>query len=298
MRSKLSFIIGVLAVLAMACGAYGATWTGDGDGTSWNDANNWDALAVPGKDDQVDMSTPERGPIIDVDVECSVVHGPVWDTDTPMVLDIIEGNVRLNGTWRFAEGGTGIGTVNISGGSVSIGGDFRWGDSEGSYGIVNISGGTVTCPRIKIGDDGGGEINISGSGVLMNTGGSDFAGNAPNIITMDGGTYTTLVQLNGGTTITYTLYAGTLECGSYEGGSPMDIEEGQFIVDGDETTALTAEVASGNITAYGNKSGTNGSEVYVDYDSELDKTVVTATTIYYWAHNPSPENRSAKPVSR
>ena len=279
----LCFVVG----LGLANSALAALWTGNGDGTSWDDASNWDPAAIPGSSEQVDMNTPERGPIIDVDVECGVVQGPVWDTNTPMVLDIIEGNVRFNG-WRFAEGGTGIGTVNISGGNVNTGGDWRWGDSTGSYGIVNISGGTVTCPRIKIGDDGGGELHISGSGVLMNTGDSDFAGNAPNIITMDGGTYTTLGKLNGGSQISYTLYAGTMECGEYEGGSSMDIEEGQFIVGGDETTALNAAVDAGDITAYGEESGDNDCEVHVDYDSDLDKTIVTATTAYTWARNPSP----------
>jgi hypothetical protein len=287
---KRLIILGCLVVvLGLANSATAALWTGSGDGTSWDDPSNWSPVGIPGTTEQVDMNAPERGPIVDVDVECGLIYGPMWNVDSNMVVDVIEGNMRVNGTWRFAQGGDGIGTINVSGGNVSIGGDFRWSDSADAYGIVNISGGTVTCPRIKIGDEGGGEINVTGSGVLICTGGSDFSGTAPTFITVDGGTYTTLGQMNGGADISYKVYSGILECGEYNGGSPMDIEEGQFIVDGDATVVLNAEVGLGNITAYGNTSGTNGSTVHVNYDSEEDKTIVTATTIYYWARNPGPE---------
>ena len=293
MCSKFASFIAVLAVLALACGAYAATWTGDGDGTSWDDPANWDT-GVPGQFEEVHIEPPPiQGPIIDTDVECGIVYGPIYDAnDSNMVMSVVSGNVKINGMWRFCQGGDKSVTLTISGGSVSCG-EWRWSDSSGDYGIVNVSGGSVTCSRLKIGDDGGGELNISEGGSVTVAGPEiTMNGTQAVTITVDDGTLTIAGKWDVAGDTSINLDAGTIEVGNFNPSGTiwaMDIKDGTLIIAGDQTTAIQGYVADGLITPWDNLSG---SEIHINYDSELNKTFVTASTVYTWARFPSPANRA------
>jgi hypothetical protein len=68
--SALTAVVGLIVVLAMAGSAPALTmvWDGssdgDGDGTSWNDANNWDLDAVPGATDTAQFGKDPNGTIV------------------------------------------------------------------------------------------------------------------------------------------------------------------------------------------------------------------------------------------
>jgi hypothetical protein len=298
MCRRLILLFCLFALLGLVNDASAFTrWTGGGDGTSWHDPVNWDPCGVPGASEEVDINFPPyRGPIIDDDVECGRIHGPVYGPNTVQVMDIISDSVKINGEWRFCQGANTVATINISGGNVDIGGEWRWADSGGDspwpIGIVNIAGGSVVCMALKIGDDGGGELNvIAGGSLTVSSGGQmEVKGEQTTILTIDGGTITVNGELHlSGDEIIINLNEGTVECTDLrvEGEYLMDIEAGSFIIDGNEVSFIEGEVSDGRITAYDERPG---SQVNIEYDSELDKTIVTASAIFTWARNPSPQN--------
>ncbi|MHC4619252.1 MAG: LamG domain-containing protein [Planctomycetota bacterium] len=298
MWRKMIFLISLALLLVLANSASAKLWTGEGDGTSWYDPANWDT-GVPGPMDRVDMNdvSPHRGPIINEDVECGQVHHAYGGTDPDTDIDMLSGTWKINGEWRWCQGsGNPRSVVTISGGNVIVGGEFRWADSGTSFGILNVSGGHITTPRIKIGDDGGGELNITNGGSVTVTG-SEFQSNGskPTTITIDDGLLKVIPKcvLAGRTTIN--LDSGTIEVGLFDPDGTtwvMDINEGIFVTDGNGADANTIKdyVTAENITAY---DGAVGSEVHVDYNDVSKKITVWASTIYTWARNPDPENRAA-----
>ena len=298
MCRKPILLISLVSLLLLANGASAKLWTGKGDGTSWYDPANWDT-GVPGPQERVDMndSSPQRGPIIDQDVECGQVHHAYGGTDPNTDINVLSGNWKINGEWRWCQGsGNPRSVVTISGGNVTVGGEFRWADEPGNaYGILNVSGGHITTPRIKIGDAGGGELNITNGGVVTVTG-SEFStnGEKPTKITVDDGLLKVIPKfaVSGQTTIN--LDYGTIEAGMFDAEDTtwvMDINDGVFIVDGNGADANTIKgyVTAGQITPYDKDPlGT----VHVDYNDVAKKITVWASTIYTWARNPDPENRT------
>jgi hypothetical protein len=289
------FLISLVLLLVLGNSASAELWTGEGDGTSWYDPANWDT-GVPGAMEPVDIndSSPQRGPIIDEDVECGPVRH-AYDASTD--IDVLSGTWKINGVWRWCQGsGNPRSVVTISGGNVIVGGDLRWADSGTAVGILNVSGGHITAPRIKIGDDGGGELNVTNGGSVTVTGNEfDIKGSKPTTVTVDDGLIKVIPKFvfEGQTTIN--LDSGTIEVGLFDPDGTvwvMDINEGIFVTDGNGADANTIKdyVTSENITAY---DGAVGSEVHVDYNDVSQKITVWASTIYTWARNPDPENRAA-----
>ncbi len=284
MCAKVLFSTSLILVLVLAGGAWAATWTGLGDGTSWNDPANWDT-GVPGSAEDVRMDCPPtQGPIIDGDVDCGQIEGPAYagSAGCLSVMEILSGTVNIGGQWRFANEEAHA-LVNISGGDITVNGDWRWADSSGGYATVNVTGGTVTTPRLKIGDLGGGELNISGDAVVTINGEFDMDGDEAQILTINGGTLI-VAQFGPNANAKINLDAGTFECMQYEfGAAVLDINDGVLYVDGDVTAAVDADVAIDLITAY---NGDPDGEVHREYVDGV--TRVWATTTYTWARNPSP----------
>jgi hypothetical protein len=293
------FLTCLVSLLVLANSASAVhLWIGEGDGTSWYDGDNWDPC-VPTKNDPVDMNSfsPVRGPIIDGDVECGRVHHAYTteeNDDASTNIDVVSGNWKINGEWRWCEDGKARSTVTISGGNVTVVGEFRWADTTDTYGILNVSGGRITTPRIKIGDNGGGQMNITNGGSVIVTGSEfDIKGSKPVTVTVDDGLLKVIPKFvpRGKTTIN--LDSGTIEAGLFDPDGTawvMDINDGTFIVDGNDVNSIKNEyIKDGLITAYDEAVG---SEVHVDYNEVSNKTIVWATTIYTWARNPEPENRA------
>ncbi|MHC4620738.1 MAG: LamG domain-containing protein, partial [Planctomycetota bacterium] len=309
MISVIPFVF-VLCVANVASADVNSVWTNDAPGDdSWCNANNWDPVGVPGSSTRVDINcagTPGRGPIIDCDVECGTISGPVYYGDCNQVMDVISSTVVINGNWRFMEAlGTVVGgpaIVNITDSDITVNGRWSWADDANTYGIVNMSGGSVTCSNLKMGDDGGCELNMSGGATVTVNGECDLHGDGGLItLNMQGGLLKVLGDLDapgsssGGGNVTINLDAGTIDCARFQHEEypyAMDINEGIMLIDGNVVADIKSEITAGYITPY---DGEAGSQVHVAYDEVLDKTKVWATTVHKKAWNPTPE-KSAKDI--
>lgn len=307
MRRKVTVIMSLVLVSGLVGTASEVEWTGGGMGNSWCTAGNWASDSVPGSSDMIVLNPPPaRGPVIDCDVKCGEIRGPVWCSDSNQIMNIKSGTVTISGRWRFANRGDGIATISVSGGSITVNGDCRWSDSGGTYGIVNVTGGAIRCKGIQIGDEGGGEINVSGNGLIdidgvLNLGGS--RGDAPLAVNMNGGMIhvgrefrcpsntgragITMVKLN----------AGSIHCGAFshaEAAYSMDIEEGLLTINGDVTADVGEDIKTGYITAYQGKA-----KVHCTYDRASNRTIVMSS-LKKKAWNPYPSNRAQQvlPVER
>ena len=193
MSKKLTFLVFLVLLLGAVKGASAGryTWTNDYPwSVLWDDALNWDPPGVPGASDEAFINAPpERGPAIDWDTSIGDMHGPRWDSNDNQVMDIVYGTVVVNGEWVWCNGGSGTGTVNISGSadvtisevfggiyggtgilnvsnSATITSNDEWHmvDGSGAVGIFNIgdSANITVHERVRLADDGLAILNISG----------------------------------------------------------------------------------------------------------------------------------------
>lgn len=299
MYRKLMLFSICLLITAPVLSAAEIEWKGGGADNSWCTAGNWEGGKLPGPSDIIVLNPPpERGPVIDCDVTCGEIRGPVWKSSEPQVVDVIGCNVTINGWWRWANRGRGIATINVNRANLDIKGMFRLSDSGNTYGIANITDSIVKCKGILIGDGGGGEINLSGNGLIeveqtLNLGGS--RGDMPLVIKMDGG----MIRIGGelrcpsnsdraGKT-KVALNAGSIHCARFSHADvpySMDIEEGVLIITGDVTADIKKDIESGYITAFGGKD-----TVRCRYLSRADRTIVMASARKK-ARRPFPRNRA------
>jgi len=329
----------VVMLLGPAGAVLGATitWTDDSSSdSSWCNANNWNPSDIPGSSDTavIGTSSPERGPVIGIgcNVDVERIQGPNPAFGSTQVMDInTDGTVTVdNWTWRD---GAGTSIINIGGGAtVNIGGpDWRGADVGISYlniggsAVVNcsgnlrgadesgtfyldVSGGQLDIGgELLIGDNGGGQINVSDGSITIDTrlvlGG--LRGSAPITVNMSGGVlsvgttaFVPPTASRAGTRMN--LYGGVFECGEFvhggltdEGHHPtytddwrVDIEQGTLKIDGDVRDEIDANVAAGQITAY-DGDGT------VSVALVEGKTIVTAIAPDpHLASNPYPEKGS------
>jgi len=344
MCRKLVFLISFIVVLSLVNSTMAAVivWTNNGGNRDWCDYSNWSGESVPGSSDtatidQVDaelqVHSPNEGPIAGIGCNVTVdsIEGPNPAFGNTQVMDInTDGTFHVKGDWSWRPGtGTGIiningsPTVNIDGGwrgtddgvsiinisgnpNIIVGGGVRAADASGSF-YFNMSGGFVSMDsEFVIGDNGGGEINMSG-GIIdvnenMDMGG--LRGSAPITINMTGG-YIHIKQqflLPGSASragnIWLNLDGGVIDCNEFlHGGSDqkpgtkdwkMDITEGTLIINGDVVDVIDGNVALGEITAYDGE----GTVVVQLIDGN---TVVTALPPDpNTATNPDPANHSVR----
>jgi len=316
MCKNLTLLISVVLVLGLACSAQADpyTWTNDGDGNSWCERFNWDPnTSVPGPGDTAVIRNPHRGPVVDCDVDVAIIDGP----SNGQVMDVISGTVSTTGNWDLDDGSSTINitgtpvidigggiiqkngtvTLNISGNpTITIGGSTKFADDGGDWCTINMSGGSLTVVgRLAWEDHGGGVLNMSG-GATIECGEFNYSGDGddPWTLNLNGGTMTVAGRFRapekseGPVNVFINLDAGTLECGSFdhEGNEyAMDINEGMFIIDGDERVAMNADVTAGYITAFNDTIG-----VLVTYDGVSNKTIVKADYAQVKAWDPSPDN--------
>ncbi len=292
--------------MAAIGGAAEIEWQGGGSDDFWKTAGNWEGGKVPGTYDVIILNPPpQRGPVIDSDIECGEIRGPVWKSSEPQVVDVIGCNVTINGWWRWANRGRGIATINVNRANLNIKGMFRLSDSGKTYGVANITDSTVKCKGVLIGDGGNGKINMNGNVLFevedtVNMGGSPGDNprryeDKPLRITMNGGIFRIGDELrcpsdkDRAGTASIKLMAGRLECKRFshaEVAYSMDIEEGVFIISGDVTGDIKKDIESGYITAFGGED-----TVRCRYLSRADRTIVMASARKK-ARWPRPRNRA------
>ncbi|MHC4424246.1 MAG: hypothetical protein ACYSWR_06210, partial [Planctomycetota bacterium] len=302
MCRRLIFLISFVAVLGMVslASAVTQTWLGGYDSNNWCNAANWDDDTPDSGDTAlINWKSPERGPIIGIgcNADVSTIQGQVMDINTDGTVEVggwswgydleeaaigtaiinINGSpwIAIDGTWRATDNGTSI--LNIDGDPcITVDGDVRGADMSG-YLYVNMSGGYFEIGEIGsenggeflIGDNGGGEINMSGGTMNirddLNMGG--LRGSAPVTVNMTGG----LIRVGGAFRLPGSasragnawlrLYAGVVDCnefvhGGTDGDAPytkdyrVDIEQGVLIIDGNVVDIIDANVAEGQITGY------------------------------------------------
>jgi hypothetical protein len=201
--SRLSILVGLglLFFLAPPVGAATLTWSGGGDGHSWDGAGNWTGGTRPGLND--------------------VLH-----ITAPVTIDNVYRDAVAN---LYADGSTWQGTVNLNQGTIAIGARFE----TGSNGAFNIGDGNGAADAVVTVGDGAwwmfdrhnngiftvniksdGQLNTAGSGDLRSfngllnrrwvinvQGGSITSANAWNM--SDGaGNDANLLNLSNGGTVT------------------------------------------------------------------------------------------------
>ena len=286
----------VLAVLIGSTAAQGAQevkWTGGGADDLWTTPANWAGGKVPGPYDIIVLNPPpKRGPVINSDIRCGEIRGPVWRSSEPQVVDVADCNVTINGWWRWANSKGGVGTINVSRANLDIKGMFRLSDGGRTYGVANITDSTVKCKGVLIGDGGNGLINLNGNVLFEVEENVDMGGSSgddsrryedkPLAITMNGGIFRIGGELkcpsnkDRAGTASIKLKAGTLRCKKFSHADvaySMDIEEGLFVIAGDVTAEIKKDIESGYITAFGGKD-----TVRCRYMSRADITIVMAST--------------------
>ena len=306
MSRKAAVIVWLVLVCVPAARAEEVKWTGAGADDYWSTAGNWEGGRVPGTSDIVILNPPpQRGPVINSDIHCGEMRGPVWRSNEPQVVDVVGCNVTINGWWRWANGRRGTATININRANLDIKGMFRLSDGGRTYGVTNITDSVLRCKGLLIGDGGNGLINMKGNVLVeveesVNMGGSPGDNprtydDKPLSIIMDGGIFRigrTLMcpsDKDRAGTASIKLTAGRLECSKFTHADvaySMDIEEGVFIVAGDVAADLKKDIESGYITAFGGKD-----TVRCRYMSRTDRTIVTAAGRKK-ARRPSPRNRA------
>lgn len=172
------------AALVVACAgvAQADTWNGAGDGTSYEDALNWDPStnAFPGTTRDINGAFNVTR---DVDVTVSrtfVDGGATLNINSGTHSDSQSGN-----TTRNFIGNAGEGTVNQSGGSWNIGHLLAVG--RHGTGVYNLSGG---------------ELNISRGGNTLAGNPNTFGGNAGGSLSVGWGNGSGLMNITGGSLIT------------------------------------------------------------------------------------------------
>ncbi len=345
MWTKLIFSTFCVFVLGLGNSALADTivWTNAAAGNdSWCDPDNWSDNAPGASDsayvDQITYASPDRGPIIGIGCNADVgnIVGPNPDYDHTQVMDVNTSGTVNVGEWLWQDGmgtavinfngtpvvtidngrfrGTdnGVSIINISGNPTIVIApgeerDLRGADTSGSF-YINMSGGYLDCGNDLIfGDNGGGELNVSGGSILIrrHLQLGPLRGSAPITINMmqPGGSLRVRgkIFLPGNSlragSVRMNLYAGLVDCNALvHGGADdpptytddwrIDIEEGILEIKGDVKAAIDANVAAGQVTAY---DGT-GTVVVELIDGN---TVVTALSPDpNLASNPDPRNRS------
>jgi formylmethanofuran dehydrogenase subunit C len=115
-----------------------------------------------------------------------------------------------------------------------------------------MSGGYVYADFIRFGDDGGGELNLSG-GTIDLSGYLQFTGGAGNAVTLNmtggliniDGWFQAPSEANGADAVTINLDGGTIRCKWFTHADvayALDIKDGILIIDGDVRDDIIADV--------------------------------------------------------
>ncbi len=205
MCKKLFCLMSLVLVLCLAGSAGAATWIGFGDGSSWNDVDNWDTTALPDSVNRV--NTVISGTVVINGYAAYAYKGQGED----VTLDIING-----GSLTIVD--TGAGTAYYSG-------DFTAGG--GSYWTVGASS-LLSIDQFFLGYNGQSTLDVYGTVSVNRPVGSGAA-------LVFGAKTGANGQLNiyAGGTLDTTQWDGT---DSRDGTGAVDMYGGSIIIDGEITS--------------------------------------------------------------
>jgi hypothetical protein len=153
-------------------------WTGNGDGNTWENANNWSLLRLPTPADDVTIAT--AGGAISINVNESVGS-----------LTLTSANTNLFGVGKLTTGSLTLSTANggiLTGADVVVNGNFTWnqgalggGGNLSLGGTTTIQGGarTLTLNNRQVANAGtvnwiSGNITLAGGTTITNVAGATF----------------------------------------------------------------------------------------------------------------------------
>jgi hypothetical protein len=197
------FLISLVALLGLANGTFAAeiTWDGGGADDSVCTPENWDTDTVPGPADRGRMEyrgDGENTAVVDCVWDVGDLRMPAHGGcgAGPTTLNVVSGGVINAGGGRAGDDGCDIGVLNLTGtGMMNVDGEYRFFD-DGWTGTLNISddaminvagrwrsgdsgdannvtfnimGGSIVVgdEYFRLGDDGGGFVNISGGSLTV-----------------------------------------------------------------------------------------------------------------------------------
>ncbi len=179
-RKVVSLASVVLVFGLMSTASYGQLdglyeFDAGGNGTSWNDAANWEQVLDPnGLPISGDPATPPA---------------PVTSVDIPLLGVVLVDNTQAGQTALNVSIGTaaGAGSLTISGGDLTVKDVFVGSDAGGiNLGVLAITGGSLIAgDDIQLGDGSVGVMTMSGGAASA---GDDFFINANSSFIMTGGT--------------------------------------------------------------------------------------------------------------
>jgi hypothetical protein len=222
-KMKHSFTIITGLCLIFAAGPLQAYWTGNGDGTSWGDVDNWSEDIVPLTEGGADTATVNAASAdVTVNIDASTANTFVDTTSANFLSTRAQdaGNtLNFNADWgdgysagAMWAGQSTNGTVNFNNiaGSLTTTGGTYLGRSSGTNGVVNfnISGGSVGFKEVSVGcrTDALADVTLSVSGGTLYLGQSGPTGEAGTIMgRSQHGAYqggqTTKVSISGDATV-------------------------------------------------------------------------------------------------
>ncbi|MFA5292747.1 MAG: cellulase family glycosylhydrolase [Phycisphaerae bacterium] len=153
-------------------------WHYAGTSPNWNQTNNWTPTAVPTASQDPIMRGYGVNDYAVIGSGINAVGHMMWVGYSGRAdLNITGGSLTLSNQFRFGQAG-GIGNVNVSSGTISVGSDMVVGDGGTGVGTLNMTGGSLNhlLGWLYIGYNGAaGTINLDGGTlstlkVVMGTG--------------------------------------------------------------------------------------------------------------------------------
>jgi len=174
-RKVASVFVVLFLFVACVSQANAQQWIGDGDGSSWNDAANWDNGVVPDFDDFAIIFTPTGFPFpFDVNVNQATTAGLVAVQNSSF-----SANADFEGDLNVAGGAFNLNSGTLTG-SLSLGSTGFFGDTDAAE--FNRNGGVLALDNLLVGEaansvgllsgDSVASVRISDSGVVNLDGGS------------------------------------------------------------------------------------------------------------------------------
>jgi hypothetical protein len=149
----------LLFTFASAIGTAGLsaqTWTGNGDGSDWFDAANWDPQVVPGNAAVVIGLSDTEVVIDSANTAASTVSTVISATSAVAPLLTVRSDLTSTGS-TFTVGATnGSGRLVQESGAVSLGGTVFIGNNTGGTGNYTLNGGTAAVTgSLRLGQSAG-----------------------------------------------------------------------------------------------------------------------------------------------
>ncbi len=263
MNKQLANLAAIIGLLLLPVFSVAQTFDGGGDGTSWEDALNWDGDVLPSGDANVNASTVTLGSSQGIN-ELDVVGDRTSGTG---VLNHSAGSLTGGGWAKIGGnggGGANDGTYNLSGSAAASGFADTFVGFRGGTGALNLAdSASVNVGSIRLAAEGAGStgaITVSDNASLT-AGNINSGGGTGSTATVDqtGGTVTSnnwiaLANFGAGGTATYDISGGSVSAndGNFaigqEGAGTLNVSGSAAV---SQSTAATGAILVGGINEGG-----------------------------------------------